>query len=423
MQINNETIKRYLKLVEKTEPPVLHHIWSLVSMMSANLGRRCWFEFGSIPIYPNQYILLVGDPGVRKSTAMSLAKKLIKNNGSIMLAPDDTGGQRQGLIMAMLGEGEVGNIDDVLDGLTDVGDCADPDSVADAISSSLAIPVDPEDRHTMYCYASEFASFIGQSSYELITFLTKLWDGEDHNYTLKNSKQVLEKPLLNLLGGTTPVALNGALPMEVVGQGFLSRVILVYAESSVKIARPQAMDVVELESLRKIFNFVSLNLRGPFKETKAAAELLDSLYFKPTKIEDTRFVSYLARRHTHLIKLTMALAALRGSNQIIAEDVEDAQNLLSLTEKSMPSALGEFGLSPLGIARQRLLDYINRSTDPFTVNNLWSLMQRDMKMADFTQTLKDFVAEGKVLAWEDNGVVYYVKNKAKDSKTKMEDMV
>lgn len=423
MKINNETIKRYLKLVEKTEPPVLHHIWSLVSMMSANLGRRCWFEFGSIPIYPNQYILLVGDPGVRKSTAMSLAKKLIKNNGSIRLAPDDTGGQRQGLIMAMLGEGDVGNIDDVLDGLTDVGNCADPDAVADSISSSLAIPVDPEDRHTMYCYASEFASFIGQSSYELITFLTKLWDGEDHNYTLKNSKQVLEKPLLNLLGGTTPVALNGALPMEVVGQGFLSRVILVYAESSIKIARPQAMDVAELESLRKIFNFVSLNLRGPFKETKAASELLDSLYFKPIKIEDTRFVSYLARRHTHLIKLVMALAALRGSNQIIAEDVEDAQNLLSLTEKSMPSALGEFGLSPLGVARQRLLDYINRSTDPFTVNNLWSLMQRDMKMADFTQTLKDFVAEGKVLAWEDNGVVYYVKNKTKDSKTKMEDMV
>lgn len=402
MKLHNETIKKYLRLVAETEPPVLHHIWSMVSMMSANLGRRCWFEFGSLPIYPNQYILLVGDPGVRKSTAMSLAKKLIKGNGAIRLAPDDTGGQRQGLIMAMLQQEE--SVEDMLEGLTDVDE--------GAISNSL----DPEDRHCLYCYASEFVSFIGQSSYELVTFLTKVWDGEDHNYTLKNSKAVLEKPLLNLLGGTTPTAIASALPMEVIGQGFLSRVVLVYAESSVKIARPKALDESGLAELRKIFNFVSLNFRGPFKETKDAAKLLDDCYYNQSKIEDTRFVYYQTRRHTHLIKLTMALAALRGSQTIIAEDVEDAQALLSLTEQSMPNALGEFGLSPLGLARQKLLDYINQSSDPFTANNLWSLMQRDMKVADFTQTLKDFVTEGKVSVWEDNGIVRYARNIAKKRK-------
>ena len=403
MKLHNETIKKYLKLVSQTEPPVLHHIWSLVAMMSANLGRRCYFEFGPMPILPNQYILLVGDPGVRKSTAMSLAKKMIKGNQGVRLAPDDTGGQRQGLIAAML-DNQDDDIGKMLEGL-------------EGVDSEVSVAsLDIEDRHTLFCYASEFASFIGQGSYEMVTFLTKMWDGEDHNYTLKNSKCLLEKPLLNLLGGTTPTALASSLPMEVVGQGFLSRVVLVYAESAIKIPRPQPLDEQGLSEIRKIFDHVQMNLRGAFKETPKARELLDSLYLKQNKIEDTRFVYYLTRRHTHLIKLVMAMAALRGSQEIIVEDVEDAQALLSLTEESMPSALGEFGLSPLGLARQKLLDYINASPDPFTANNLWSLMQRDMKLVDFTQTLKDFVAEEKIACWEDGDVIKYARNLIKQNK-------
>ena len=403
MKLHNETIKKYLKLVSQTEPPVLHHIWSLVAMMSANLGRRCYFEFGPMPILPNQYILLVGDPGVRKSTAMSLAKKMIKGNQGVRLAPDDTGGQRQGLIAAMM-DNQDDDIGKMLEGL-------------EGVDSEISVAsLDIEDRHTLFCYASEFASFIGQGSYEMVTFLTKMWDGEDHNYTLKNSKCLLEKPLLNLLGGTTPTALASSLPMEVVGQGFLSRVVLVYAESAIKIPRPQPLDEQGLSEIRKIFDHVQTNLRGAFKETQKARELLDSLYLKQNKIEDTRFVYYLTRRHTHLIKLVMAMAALRGSQEIIVEDVEDAQALLSLTEESMPSALGEFGLSPLGLARQKLLDYINASPDPFTANNLWSLMQRDMKLVDFTQTLKDFVAEEKIACWEDGDVIKYARNLKKQNK-------
>lgn len=422
--MHNETIKKYLKLVEKTEPPVLHHIWSLVSMMSANLGRRCWFEFGSTPIYPNQYILLVGDPGVRKSTAMSLAKKMIKGNRSIRIAPDDTGGQRQGLIMAMIGQED--SMESMLEGLTD---CEFSDLAEDSSSAiNLDSPVSPEDRHTMYVFASEFASFIGQSCYELVTFLTKIWDGEDHNYTLKNSKQVLEKPLLNLLGGTTPTAMSQALPLEVVGQGFLSRVVLVYAESSVKIARPQALAEEGVAEIHKVFDYVAQNFNGAFKETENSAKLLDSLYFKEHRIPDTRFVYYMTRRHTHLIKLTMAMAALRGSQEIISEDVEDAEELLSLTEQVMPNALGEFGLSPLGAARQKLLEYLNSSPDPYTMNNLWSLMQKDMKWTDFTQCLRDLVEEGKILVWENDNVLYYIgKSKSKKRKQieqqEMEDLL
>lgn len=417
MKINNETIKKYLHYVADTEPPLLHHIWSLVGMMSANLGRRCYFNLGCLTIFPNQYILLVGDPGVRKSTAMGYAKKFIKNNTRIRIAPDDTGGQRQGLISAMLGEGAG---DDLLDELL-IGN--GPDVNVNEIT--VADRPHSDDRHTMFVYASEFASFLGQSSYELIVFLTKTWDGEDHNYTLKNSKCVLEKPLINLLGGTTPVAISTALPMEVVGQGFLSRVMLVYADSAKKVARPKQLNEETYNEIRGIFDFVSESFIGKFSETNDASQLLDSLYEKEVNITDSRFVYYKTRRHTHLIKLAMACAALRGSQTIIKDDVEDAQTILSLTEQTMPNALGEFGLSPLGFARQKLLDFINKSPEPFTSEQLWYIMQRDMKPIDFSQTLKDFVNDGKLTTWQSNDRVYYSRNDGAMNKVKikLEDLI
>ena len=411
MKIKNETIIKYLRYVADTEPPVLHHIWSLVGVMSATLGRRCYYNLGCLQIFPNQYILLVGDPGVRKSTAMGYAKRFIKNNNRIRIAPDDTGGRRQGLISAMLGEGMGDDmIDDLLSGSLEGLETAD-----------ISTPIRPhsDDRHCMFVYASEFASFLGQSSYELIVFLTKTWDGEDHNYTLKNSKCVLEKPLINLLGGTTPVAISSALPMEVVGQGFLSRVVLVHADSTKKVARPQPLNDEVYEEIRKIFDYVSENFQGQFTETEEAQKYLDSLYDKEVNITDTRFVYYKTRRHTHLIKLAMAVAALRGSQTIIHEDVEDAQTILSLTEISMPNALGEFGLSPLGYARQKLLDFINKSPEPFTTEQLWYIMQRDMKPSDFAQTMKDFVNDNKIITWSANDRVYYSRNDAERNKAKI----
>ena len=348
---------------------------------------------------------------------MGYAKKFIKNNTRIRIAPDDTGGQRQGLISAMLGEGAG---DDLLDELL-IGN--GPDVNVNEIT--VADRPHSDDRHTMFVYASEFASFLGQSSYELIVFLTKTWDGEDHNYTLKNSKCVLEKPLINLLGGTTPVAISTALPMEVVGQGFLSRVILVYADSAKKVARPKQLNEETYNEIRGIFDFVSENFIGKFSETNDASQLLDSLYEKEVNITDSRFVYYKTRRHTHLIKLAMACAALRGSQTIIKDDVEDAQTILSLTEQTMPNALGEFGLSPLGFARQKLLDFINKSPEPFTSEQLWYIMQRDMKPIDFSQTLKDFVNDGKLTTWQSNDRVYYSRNDGAMNKVKikLEDLI
>ena len=55
-------------------------------------------------VYPNQYILFVGTPGTRKTTASGLGKHLIKQSTGVRFAPEDTGFHRQGYVVALQGQ-------------------------------------------------------------------------------------------------------------------------------------------------------------------------------------------------------------------------------------------------------------------------------------------------------------------------------
>ena len=101
---SSEYLNNYLAMLEDTESPRIFHIWSAVFSLASTLGRRCWLPFGTFDIFPNHYILLVGTPGTRKSTAANQAKKVVKGSTGVRFAPSDTGGQRQGLVLAMAGD-------------------------------------------------------------------------------------------------------------------------------------------------------------------------------------------------------------------------------------------------------------------------------------------------------------------------------
>jgi hypothetical protein len=75
---NTPYLNDYLQMVEDTESPRIFHIWSALFAISASLGRRCWLPFGTFDTYPNLYVLLVGTPGTRKTTAANQSKKILR---------------------------------------------------------------------------------------------------------------------------------------------------------------------------------------------------------------------------------------------------------------------------------------------------------------------------------------------------------
>ena len=76
----NSLIENYLekaRLQEESSDTYL--LGSFLPVISACIGRKIWFKWGERKIYPNLFMLLVGKPGDRKSSAVNLADSIAKN--------------------------------------------------------------------------------------------------------------------------------------------------------------------------------------------------------------------------------------------------------------------------------------------------------------------------------------------------------
>lgn len=377
------------------------HVWAALTTASACLGRHCYFSFGVGDIYPNLYTLLVGPPATKKSTAISLATKLAQGVTNVNFAPDDTAGHRQGLIAA-IENGSGQTINEALSSL--------PADKQLEFLAALDITQDSPDKHAIFVEAREWGSFIGQNNLDLVRFLIKLYDGDDYRYSLRKESHVLQRPLAAMLGATTPTDISILLPPEVVGQGLMSRIILVFDSRKYGRAFRPHLDAASAKEIKDTYHYLWHGCHGSIAESEGAFRLFDKLHDYVVKINDTRFVYYAERRPTHLVKLATILAACRRSQVIEEEDVSEAHYILTETEKGMPDALGEYGLSPVAKARQRLLEYIRHANSPIPLDLLWFTMQKDMRLAEFQQTIDSLLQSkrvSKVLTEDNKPMIVY----------------
>lgn len=431
----HEFLETYLQYVHNTESPKLLHIWAALSAVSACLGRRCWFESGT-PIWPNMYIVFSGLPGGRKSSAIDFAVKLVKQVTNMRFAPDDTGGQRQGLIRAMtnMGEGEKAETKAQYDELmAEYNRINAPETFAEMNGQTSAVvdkmkkvKFDVRDPHTMYIASGELKSFIGENNSQMLTFLLRMWDGGSYKYELRNVEYEIENGLLGILGATTPSELALMIPPSAMGSGFTSRIIFVYAGQRVRHIPRWSLDRSVEPFLLKVFEMLFRDVNGGFRETPEAAAAYDSIYMRGVTIKDPRFLSYIERRHTHLQKTALCLAASRGSTTIGIEDIHLADQLLLMTEETMPEALGEYGMNKSSIAKQRMIEYINSIEVPVPVSVLYSWMARDMTQIEFRNTITELVNGRKatVLVVQELGqcIIGITDTQARRAKKEMEDV-
>lgn len=363
----------YFNYVGETEAPLLYHRWSIVSALGALLSRSCWLPFGHSEIYPNQYIMLMGSPGARKSSAIGIAKKLLKDVGYSRFAPDRLSKER--FLMELKP-----HHDEELD--------ADlKDLVYDAPSE-------------LYVVAEEFTDFVGHGGIEFMTMLTKLWDNMDRyeHPKIHGKSVVVEKPTVNLIGGNTVQGLALALPPEALGNGFMSRVIFVHAEpTGKKITFPKPVSQAVKQNLIDHMEKIKGTIAGEFTYDSEACSLLDRMYREFRDVDDHRFRHYSTRRFTHLLKLCIILAAADLRTNITGKDALNANTLLHYTELRMPKALGEFGKSKYSDSAHLVLDALSHATKPMTINELFKVVARDLsKISELSDIIKNLMAAEKI---------------------------
>lgn len=358
----------------QSEPPIIFHRWTAASIVGALLGRQAYFPFGHSRIYPNQYIMFMGSPGSRKSTAINIGAKLLKAQGYTRFASDKTSKERF-----------------LMDMSTGVDEIDDPDALLDL---SLDEPSE------IFVVAEEFTDFIGEGNTEFATMLTKLWDNPDeYKHPKIHGKSVeVDKPTVNILSGNTPANFTLAFPQAAMGNGFLSRILLVHGDTTGrKVTFPAAPDPVLKQGLIHHLKQIKSCCCGEMQITQEARDLCERVYKEFVEIDDARFKSYSTRRFTHLLKLSMIIAATRLSNTIEVQDVLHGNTMLHVTEAKMPRALGEFGKSKFSDVTHSLLEILEHSPMPMTAQSIWKKVSKDLnKFMDLAEILKGLIQAERI---------------------------
>lgn len=366
---------KYFAYVGETEAPAIYHRWTALSCLGALLGRQVWLPFGHGTIYPNQYIMLMGSPGTRKGTAMNIGAKLLRAAGYSRFCPDRLSKER------FLMEMKPYNAEEIL---------------PDADLETLVIDAPAE----VYVVAEEFTDFVGQGGMEFMTMLTKLWDNMSRyeHPKIHGKSIVVDKPTVSIFGGNTVQGLALAIPPEALGNGFMSRMIFVYSDpTSKKITFPPPIDTDLRASLVEHIREIRENLKGEMAYTPQAKVLLDKIYKGFIEIDDLRFKHYTTRRFTHLLKLSIIIAASKLSMVVDEATVVEANTVLASAERRMPKALGEFGKSKYSEVSNNILDLLHKTHKPLSINDIFKKVGKDLtKITELSDIMKSLVYSEKV---------------------------
>lgn len=373
----------YFKYVENTESPLLYHRWCALSLVSTLLGRGLAFPLGHYSIFPNQYILLVGTPGTRKGCA-KIPRKLLHEVGYTRFAPERVAKETflSSLADQELEEGELEQVNSMF-----------------SLDSLIS---DDEDRITENLINSEeFTNFIGSGNFEFLSILAELYDcGAQYKLPLKRQKSILiKKPTINILSCSTPDALAEALPVASIGQGSLSRFVLVFAKpTGKKLTFPMPPPAwVEERLILRCRDIRRLSQSGRLDIAADARGMLDYLYKQHKGLADPRFSYYNQRRFTHLLKVCIACAASELRATIEAVDVILANTILVFTETAMGDALGEFGAAKNSAITQRVIALVTEAKGVVSLDQIWVHVRTELdKFTDLLPLLQGLIKGEKL---------------------------
>ncbi len=364
-------INGFLEFSQQKKSPEIFKKWSAITAVAAAMERRLWIRTTTGDLYPNLYVFLVGPPGGGKSVALGIAEKLVKEVEDLKIAPNNISAA----------------------------------SLIDALAEAKRRIVDLNspylEYNSMYVSASELSVLLPVYDLSLMANLTKFWDNEAFREWKRGGGLRIDiaKPQVNLLGGCTPEFLNNFLPVGAWGQGFMSRVIMVYCgETPRKIlfngsALPDE-EKPEYKILANDLKAISL-LSGEFTIHKTAAELIQAWddAAGPPQPEHIKLINYNTRRTTQLVKLCMIASVSHGSDlEITVEDYQTALGWLLEAETFMPEifkAMGTGGTDAQSIHEAWQYIYQNKAKgQPTTEHQLIYFLQNRVPAHSVTRIIE-----------------------------------
>ncbi len=338
-------LQSYLEYSSYTEAPTHMRFWCAVSAIAGALRRKVWIDQAYFRWYPNFYIILVAPPGVvSKSTTASVAMSLLREVPGIKFGPDIV--TWPSLVTSFAAAAEAYEW---------------PQGTWHAMSA-------------MTLESSEFGNLFNPQDREMVDLFVTLWDGKQgalKKETKTSGRDSVENPWINLVACTTPAWIAGAFPDYLIGGGFTSRCVFVYAEKKQqRVAYPKLTVPSNYEHFKQelIDDLCQIALiTGEYQITPEAYAWGTEWYAlhdekpPPNLVGDDRFGGYLARKQTHIHKLAMVIAASQGDDLWIhPEHLAIANRMVSDLEPDMVQVFAKIGRSDESIQAERIVTYLQR---------------------------------------------------------------
>lgn len=194
--------------------------------------------------------------------------------------------------------------------------------------------------NSMYICADELGAFVHKYDGEMVDGLAAFYNATPYSQERRYGevKIKIDRPQINILAGSTPQNLMEFMPEKAWGQGFTSRIIMIFSDERIigdDFAPPEFNHSTDLAHDLVIIN----TLLGQFQVTEAYRAAVNNWrqLGEPPTPSHPRLIHYAARRRENLYKLSM-ISAIDKSNSLILtkEDFNRALGWLIEAELTMP---------------------------------------------------------------------------------------
>lgn len=338
--------------------------WTGVSTVAGALRRRVWLDMAYFKWYPNFYVILVAKPGIiSKSTTANIGMNLLRQVPGINWGPDVVTWPALVQAMAQANESFV-------------------DPATGEYIPQCAITI---------C-SDEFGNLLNPQDREMVDIFVGLWDAKEGSFekkTKSSGNDTIVNPWINIIACTTPAWISGNFPEYMIGGGFTSRCVFVFAETKRQlVAYPKRLMEQDggneqlKEDLIHDLEAISL-LAGEMKLTEEAYLWGEAWYAKHwqdkhSHLDQDQFGGYLARKQTHIHKLAMILSASRSNDLTITPQIlEESAALVTGLEPDMNRVFSKIGQNEVTRLSQHLVELIQREGP----TEQWTLYQQVFRFA------------------------------------------
>lgn len=403
-RIHKDWIRAYMNYSAHSEAPDKFHFWTGVSVVAGALRRKVWIDMGYFQWTPNFYIVFVAPPGiVSKSTTASIGMNLLRQIPGITFGPDAV--TWQSLIQSLACSTEAVPIVDKNTG----------EELHHAMSAITIV-------------SSEFGTFLNPADREMVDVLVSLWDGQLGTWekaTKTQGSDSIENPWINIVACTTPAWIAGNFPEYMIGGGFTSRTVFVYAEEKRHLVPypadrlPPNFKQQEKELVHDL-ELIASEIKGEYKLSPEAKTWGEQWYenhydIRPVHLDNERFGGYLARKQTHIHKLAIVIAASQTNKLVIEkEHLQTADAVTTALEYDMPKVFANIGTTDITRAISEVINFV-RGKGKVQASELYQNFVNRISFTDFEEVTRSCIKAGYLILKNEGGNIYYIATQAAHS--------